>query len=247
MADAPAPASDADPTASSPAPSPAEAAPAPISEPVAAAVSEPAGLETSAPASEPAATQPELEPEPVATQPAQESEPAAGPGAVLAAPEPEPTPEPVLPSEPAPAVEPGAPAVVSPAPVRFNGVPEVAATLEVPASAPGGGDDGDGGEWELLLQKLRHWLASGQLQQQWQSARGPLSLLAGLIALLLVLRVYGALLGVLDSLPLVPGLLELVGVIAVTRFGLRRLVRSEERQAVLRDLQQRWRAFRGKA
>ncbi|MFM8935359.1 MAG: CAAD domain-containing protein [Vulcanococcus sp.] len=131
--------------------------------------------------------------------------------------------------------------------MRINGVPEVAATLEVPASAPGGGDDGDGGEWELLLQKLRHWLASGQLQQQWQSARGPLSLLAGLIALLLVLRVYGALLGVLDSLPLVPGLLELVGVIAVTRFGLRRLVRSEERQAVLRDLQKRWRAFRGKA
>lgn len=170
---------------------------------------------------------------------------------MLAAPEPEPTPEPVLPSEPAPAVEPAVPAAVTPAPtpapVRFNGVPEVAVTLEVPASAPGGGDDGDGGEWELLLQKLRHWLASGQLQQQWQSARGPLSLLAGLIALLLVLRVYSALLGVLDSLPLVPGLLELVGVIAVTRFGLRRLVRSEERQAVLRDLQQRWRAFRGKA
>jgi CAAD domains of cyanobacterial aminoacyl-tRNA synthetase len=94
---------------------------------------------------------------------------------------------------------------------------------------------------------VRHWLASGRLQQQWQSARGPLSLLAGLIALLLVLRVYGALLALLDSLPLVPGLLELVGVIAITRFSLTRLLRSNERQAVINDLQQRWQAFRGKA
>jgi CAAD domains of cyanobacterial aminoacyl-tRNA synthetase len=161
---------------------------------------------------------------------------------VVAAPDPEPTPEPSLPE-----ADPALSAPVPTASVSVNGVPEVAAILEVPASAPGGGDSGDGGEWDLLLQKLRHWLGSGQLQQQWQSARGPLSLVAGLLALLLVLRVYGALLAVVDSLPLVPGLLELVGVIAVTRFGLTRLVRSSDRQAVLGDLQQRWQAFRGKA
>jgi hypothetical protein len=120
----------------------------------------------------------------------------------------------------------------------------VASTLEVPASAPASG--AEGGEWELLLTKLRAWLASGQLQQQWQAARGPLSLVAGLIAVLLVLRVYGALMAVLDSLPLVPGLLELVGVFVVARFSLTRLVRSEERKAVFSGLQQRWQAFRGK-
>jgi len=58
--------------------------------------------------------------------------------------------------------------------------------------------------------------------------------------------VYGSLMAVLDSLPLVPGLLELVGVFVVARFSLTRLVRSEERKAVFSGLQQRWQAFRGK-
>jgi hypothetical protein len=165
------------------------------------------------------------------------------------------TPEP---AEPAPSAEPifraavAAPEPIAPPPAApsstaaIEGIPTVASTLEVPASAPGSGG-AEGGEWELLLAKLRAWLASGQLQDQWQAARGPLSLLAGLIAVLLVLRVYGALMAVLDSLPLVPGLLELLGVIVVARFSLTRLVRSEERKAVIHDLQKRWQAFRGKA
>jgi len=68
---------------------------------------------------------------------------------------------------------------------------------------------------------------------------------AALIALLLVLRVYSALLSVIDSLPLLPGLLELAGVVAVTRFSLRRLVRSDARRQLFEDLRQRWQAFRG--
>lgn len=123
-------------------------------------------------------------------------------------------------------------------------VPSFASTIEVPASAPSAAD-GEGGEWELLMQKLGSWLSSGQLQQQWQAARQPLSLVAGLIALLLVLRIYGALVGVLDSLPLLPGLLELVGVITVVRFSLTRLVRSDERQRLIGGLQQRWKSFLG--
>ena len=58
---------------------------------------------------------------------------------------------------------------------------------------------------------------------------------------------YGALLGVIGSFPLAPGLLELVGLIAVIRFGLTKLVRSQERRALIEGLQQRWKAFRGKA
>ena len=124
-------------------------------------------------------------------------------------------------------------------------VPSVASTIEVPASAPSSGAPGEGGEWELLLEKVRQWINSGQLREQLQAARTPLSLLAGLIALLLVLRIYGALLAVLDSLPLLPGLLELAGLIAVVQFSLSRLVRSEERRSLIQGLQQRWKAFRG--
>ena len=148
--------------------------------------------------------------------------------------EPEPVATGVVPAEP----------VITPseAPVAM---PSVASTIEVPASAPGGGTSGEGGEWELLLEKLRQWIGSGQLQEQWQASRTPLSLLAGLIALLLVLRLYGALLAVIDSLPLLPGLLELAGLIAVVQFSLTRLVRSEERRSLIQGLQQRWKSFRG--
>jgi hypothetical protein len=148
--------------------------------------------------------------------------------------EPEPVATGVVPAEPV--------FTPSEAPVAM---PSVASTIEVPASAPGGGTSGEGGEWELLLEKLRQWIGSGQLQEQWQASRTPLILLAGLIALLLVLRLYGALLAVIDSLPLLPGLLELAGLIAVVQFSLTRLVRSEERRSLIQSLQQRWKSFRG--
>ncbi len=148
------------------------------------------------------------------------------------------TPEPVKP-EPTP--EPPAPA----APVD---IPTVASTLEVPASPQVAipAADQDGGEWELLVEKVRTWISSGQLQEQWQSARTPLSLLAGLIAVLLVLRVYSAVLGVLDSIPLLPGLLELAGLVAVVQFSLTRLVRSNDRREVIEGVKQRWKSFRGR-
>jgi hypothetical protein len=142
------------------------------------------------------------------------------------------------PAKPEPTPEPPAP----------TDIPTVASTLEVPASpqlaTPAA--DQDGGEWELLVEKVRNWISSGQLQEQWQSARTPLSLLAGLIAVLLVLRVYSAVLGVLDSIPLLPGLLELAGLVAVVQFSLTRLVRSNDRREVIEGLKQRWQSFRGR-
>ena len=128
--------------------------------------------------------------------------------------------------------------------------PSVASTLEVPANpeaVAASAADQEGGEWDLLVHKLRTWIASGQLQEQWQAARTPLSLLAGLIALLLVLRIYSALLNVIDSIPLLPGLLELAGLVAVVQFSLSRLVRSDDRRQVISGLRQRWQSFRGRS
>ena len=150
---------------------------------------------------------------------------------------------------PAEAAAPDAEASAIEEPAPASTTPTVASTVDVPASlaaAATAGDDQEGGEWDLLVQKLRDWIASGQLQEQWQAARTPLSLLAGLIAVLLVLRVYSAVLNVLDSIPLVPGLLELVGVFALVQFSLRRLVRSDDRREVITGLQQRWKSFRGR-
>ena len=175
-------------------------------------------------------------PDPVPAGPAAESAGANWAAAiasepVAAPPEPAPLPKPeVLPLTPPP-------------------VPTVATTIDLPArgDSAGAGPTGEGGEWALLLSKLQAWLGSGQLQDQLQAARTPLTLGAGLIALLVVLQIYGALLAVIRSFPLAPGLLELVGVIAVVRFGLDKLVRSQERRALIEGLQRRWQAFQGKA
>jgi hypothetical protein len=144
----------------------------------------------------------------------------------------------------------------TPEPVSSPPEPSVATTLVVEptpaplATQPGpsadGEGDGEGGEWELLLQKLRQWLNQGELQSLWSQARKPVTLLAALVGLLLVLRVYNAVLGALDSLPLVPGLLELAGVVWSVRYGVPKLLRSSERERLLSGVSNRWKAFRGK-
>ena len=122
-----------------------------------------------------------------------------------------------------------------------NGQPTVATTITLPPSLPV--DANAGGEWELLVSKLRDWFAGGEAAILWSRVRTPLVALAALIALLMVLRVYGALIDALESIPLLPGLLELVGVIWMLRFGAPRLVRSSDRQALLDGLRSRWQAF----
>lgn len=112
-------------------------------------------------------------------------------------------------------------------------------------AAPASDGDGEGGEWALLVEKMQAWWSSGELQKLWQQSRTPLTVGLALIAVLLVLQVYAGLLGAINSLPLVPGLLELVGLIWAVRYGLPRLLRRSEREQLLGGLQQRWSSFRG--
>ncbi|MFN9871305.1 MAG: CAAD domain-containing protein [Cyanobacteriota bacterium] len=149
-------------------------------------------------------------------------------------------PEPVTPAEPEPQPE---PAPVAPAPAT----PAIAATLEAPPLAAGSTGTGpeEGGEWDLLLGKVRTFLDSDALHAWWERLGGPLRAAGLLFALVLVLRLYGALLATVGDLPLLPRLLQLAGLIAVLRFGLTRLVRTEDRQAVLNDWKERWQRFRG--
>ncbi len=229
-------------TPADPAPAPGLASPAP-SEPQAdpaqpgpelafEAVSEPPEPSPE-PTSDPT---PDPTPDPVPAGPAAESAGANWAAAIASEPE-------AAPPEPAPLPKPEV------LPLTPPPVPTVATTIDLPArgDSAGAGPTGEGGEWALLLSKLQAWLGSGQLQDQLQAARRPLTLVAGLIALLVVLQIYGALLAVIRSFPLAPGLLELVGVIAVVRFGLDKLVRSQERRALIEGLQRRWQAFQGKA
>jgi hypothetical protein len=104
----------------------------------------------------------------------------------------------------------------------------------------------EGGEWDFLMAKVTTWFASGQAAALWGQARTPVVALAALVAVLMVLQVYGALIQAIDSIPLLPGLLELVGVIWVLRYGVPRLLRSSDRQQLVEGVRSRWQAFRGR-
>lgn len=139
------------------------------------------------------------------------------------------------------------PAEPEPAPASFvepSADPAVATTLHIPASEASIDGEG-GGEWELLTGKVRDFFSRADFQQQLQQYSGPLKLLAGFVVLLLLIRIYAALLGAIESLPLVPGLLELAGVFWLSRFGVTRLVRSSDRQKLLASWRERWASFRG--
>ena len=140
------------------------------------------------------------------------------------------------------------PAAPEPAAQASGDSPSLEASTSVPpagdTTAASGGEGG--GEWELLLAKLQGWLGSGQLQELWSQARRPLNLVLAAVALLLVLRVYTGLIEAINGLPLVAGLLELVGLIWAVRCGLPRLLQSSAREQLLQDLQQRWRSFSGR-
>jgi hypothetical protein len=115
----------------------------------------------------------------------------------------------------------------------------VQAVLEVPPHSD------PGGEWELLLAKIRAWIASGAPQALWQRSRLPFTNVVTLVVLLVVLQLYTAVLGALNAVPLLPGLLELVGVLWLARYGLPKLLRSHDRQQLFNGVAQRWQAFRG--
>lgn len=117
--------------------------------------------------------------------------------------------------------------------------PGVLQVLDLPARPE------EGGEWELLLANVKAWWTGGEPQALWQRLSKPLGGGLTLVLVLLVLQVYGAVVGTLESLPLLPGLLELVGLIWVVRHGVPRLLRSRDRNALLTDLNGRWKAFRG--
>jgi hypothetical protein len=124
--------------------------------------------------------------------------------------------------------------------------PELESITIVPATGSHEAAAEGGGEWELLLGKVQAWLGQGKLQALWDQARNPLSLILAAAALLVVLRVYSALLSAIDSLPLIPGLLELVGVIWAVRFGVPKLVQRSQREELISNIQQRWESFRGR-
>jgi hypothetical protein len=141
-------------------------------------------------------------------------------------------PEGTPPPEAAPAAEPG-----------------IAATLEAEPLPDAGSsaEAGEGGELDLLIAKVSAWFGDLDLPGRWQKLRGPLRGAALLLGVFLLLRLYARVVGTIDGIPVVSGLLELTGLIYGLWFSATRLVRTSERERVLGEWKRRWESFSGRS
>ena len=123
----------------------------------------------------------------------------------------------------------------------------IAERIQVAATTSSSADDNssEGGEWDLLSFKVRQWWDDNNLVDLWQRSRRPLFLIVGLIGLTLLIRIYSGILAAIGSIPLAPRLFELVGLGWVIWFSVTKLIRSEERKALLTNVGGIWSAFRG--
>ena len=155
------------------------------------------------------------------------------PTAPTTAPEPETaSPEPTVAPQPTVAPDP----IPEPTPD-----PVIASKVTIPA-----GITNEGGEWNLLQEKVQAWINDNQLSVLWQQVKLPAQILAALVVLILLLQVYGGIIRTIAAVPLAPGLLELAGIVAVANFSVRRLVKSSERKKVLQTVRDRWGQFAGR-
>ena len=168
---------------------------------------------------------------PVPTSPpVSEAEPAQASHTEIATP---PEVEAVSEAEPAPALE---TAATAPDPV-------IASTVTIPAQE--NSTDG-GGEWDLLVEKIKAWIESKELGSVWSQAQMPLRLIGGVILFVIVSTVYSGILGTINKVPLAPGLLELTGVIWLLNYARCNLVRSSDRKRVINSIGSTWNKFVGR-
>lgn len=156
------------------------------------------------------------------------------------APTPKPTPAPTPPSTPAPSVP--TPSVPAPTPTPEPTLnPAFTARVDIPAQ-----EESSGGEWQILIEKVKETFGGSTLQDTWQQLRLPVRLVGGLIILIITLRIYQGLLDTIDRLPLAPGLLELAGLIWLVKYMLINLVRSTERKKVFDQIRSSWKSVTGR-
>ena len=143
--------------------------------------------------------------------------------------------DPVMEAEPAPAAPLESAAV--PPTVETTPDPVITSTVTIPAQEA---STDEGGEWDLLVEKIKAWIDSNQLGSLWNQAQLPLRLIGGLILFVIVSTVYSGILGTINKVPLAPGLLELTGLIWLLNYARCNLVRSSDRKQVIDAVASTW-------
>ena len=94
----------------------------------------------------------------------------------------------------------------------------------------------EGGEWDLLNQKLVKWFFGDSFKSTWKKLKFPLKIFAFFISTLFVLKIYEGILSIVEGFPLASGLFELVGVIKVAQFSAKNLIKTSKREHVFEKL-----------
>jgi hypothetical protein len=185
-----------------------------------------------------------MEPTDEPLQAAESSDTTASQSAVPVPPTPpvtEPATDPVTEAEPvpaSPAESAAAPEIAAvPPTVETTPDPVITSTVTIPAQET---STDEGGEWNLLVEKIKAWIDSNQLGSLWDQAQLPIRLIGGLILFVIVSTVYGGILGTINKVPLAPGLLELTGVIWLLNYARCNLVRSRDRKRVIDAVESTW-------
>ena len=130
-------------------------------------------------------------------------------------------------------------------PIAPPASPSIAERISVPAQASADSSKEDGGEWDLLSNRIKQFFEANNLENQWQSLRQPIFLLGGLIVVILTMRIYGGILDAIATVPLAPRLFQLVGTFYAVWFAATRLIRAEERKKISTNVNDLWTSLRG--
>ena len=97
------------------------------------------------------------------------------------------------------------------------------------------------------MSKVKAWREQNDLGELWSKAQLPLRVVGGLIVFTLAAQVYSGVLSTIDSIPLVPGLLELAGLIWLVNFALRNLIRNSDRDNFIKGARSTWTRVTGRS
>lgn len=122
--------------------------------------------------------------------------------------------------------------------------PVIASTVTIPAQD--NTEQEGGGEWDLLVEKIKSWIDSNALGSLWTQAQLPLRLIGGVILFVIVSTIYSGILSTINKVPLAPGLLELFGLIWLVNYASSNLVRSSDRKRVIDALGSSWNKIVGR-
>lgn len=122
--------------------------------------------------------------------------------------------------------------------------PVIASTVTIPAQE--NTEQDGGGEWDLLVEKIKAWIDSNALGSLWTQAQLPLRVIGGVILFVIVSTIYSGILGTINKVPLAPGLLELFGVIWLVNYASSNLVRSSDRKRVIDAVGSTWNKIVGR-